>query len=246
MVAKVLIDGGWRPVPDVLALLNHPGHSSQKSHGRKGLAGQTTAEIGAAASTAAKEITGRDISFDFDGSDPDVARDHAEGILRGLEEFPGVAVTHVGTYGPGGGDQEAYAFTRGSEIYFNNRYGSDPDFYDEMLSGDGDAGALTAATRQGVALHEFGHVLVEQSGSFRGQVAGAAYDSAVSQAKQAGATGSHVREFIAEGVSDYASTSVNEYAAEAFADVMWNGSRASPLSRSGYDIAVDSYRKTQP
>ncbi len=33
---RVLVDGAWRSVEDVYALLNHPGHSSQKSHGRKG------------------------------------------------------------------------------------------------------------------------------------------------------------------------------------------------------------------
>ncbi len=33
---RVMIDGAWRSVEDVYAFLNHPGHSSQKSHGRKG------------------------------------------------------------------------------------------------------------------------------------------------------------------------------------------------------------------
>ncbi len=36
MVGRVLIDASWRPITDVLDLLNHPGHSSQKSHGRRG------------------------------------------------------------------------------------------------------------------------------------------------------------------------------------------------------------------
>ncbi len=36
VAAKVMIGGTWRTVTDVYALLNHPGHSSQKSHGRRG------------------------------------------------------------------------------------------------------------------------------------------------------------------------------------------------------------------
>lgn len=35
-MARVLVSGAWRPLADVFAILNHPGHSSQKSHGRRG------------------------------------------------------------------------------------------------------------------------------------------------------------------------------------------------------------------
>ena len=48
----------------------------------------TIEEINAAASTEAKRITGRDIPFDMTGSDPQIAREHCEGVLQGLERFP--------------------------------------------------------------------------------------------------------------------------------------------------------------
>ncbi len=32
---RVLVDGSWRSVAEVYALLNHPGHADQSSHGRK-------------------------------------------------------------------------------------------------------------------------------------------------------------------------------------------------------------------
>lgn len=36
MPGRVLIGGQWLPMADVQAILNHPGHADQKSHGRKG------------------------------------------------------------------------------------------------------------------------------------------------------------------------------------------------------------------
>jgi len=50
---------------------------------------KTISQINAAASTEARRITGRNIHFDMTGSDPQTAREHSEGVLRGLERFPG-------------------------------------------------------------------------------------------------------------------------------------------------------------
>lgn len=95
---------------DELALvLNHPGHPDQKSHGRHGgggvrdsLAGAgSIEELNAAATAEARRITGRDIPVDMTGADLQVAKEHLEGIMQGLDRFPEATLTGVYSYGPG-------------------------------------------------------------------------------------------------------------------------------------------------
>lgn len=80
---------------------------------REALAGHETAEaVGTAAAAEAKRITGRDIDFDLAGSDPQIAAEHAEGILRGLERFPttGLKAVRHGT-DPEAEQREVFAVT---------------------------------------------------------------------------------------------------------------------------------------
>jgi hypothetical protein len=71
---RVLIGDSWSSASDALALLNHPGHSSQKSHGRKG---------------GAEDISG---SIDYDAlprndNDPDI--DPTLGAILAKQGFDG-------------------------------------------------------------------------------------------------------------------------------------------------------------
>jgi hypothetical protein len=61
-------------------------------------------ELSTAAKREARRITGRDISFRFKGSELQVAKEHAEGVLMGLERFPKAPLRAVTTYGPGGAE----------------------------------------------------------------------------------------------------------------------------------------------
>lgn len=216
---------------------------------------KTTQEIGAAASAEAKRITGRDIPFDFTGADLHVAREHAEGILRGLERFPNASLAGVYTYGPGAarsgmgseiarlhpdagavtqahGVMEGGRFVVRSNVYFNTRQASQAD-RDQAFT----EGYLVGRTPTHTALHEFGHVVTNQVGVKR-----AAYDSAVELADQAGAS---PRAFITKEVSSYAASDMGEFAAEAFADVMANGADASATSHAAFDVLESAYREGQ-
>lgn len=190
--------------------------------------------IGTAAAAEAKRITGRDISFDFAGSDPQIAREHAEGVLQGLERYPGTRLDRVGAYGPGSrstvaGNEDAYAVTiGGGSIYFNNRHAANPAQYRADLSGEPPLRSQIARDPRGVALHEFGHVVAD------GGAAGHA--GAIVAERAAAAAGDTVKLHVAANISSYATASAAELGAEAFADVMLNGGNASRLSREIVDI----------
>lgn len=113
MVARVMISGTWRPMAEALAILNHPGHSSQKSHGRKGAGGPgagrdliaTREEAEALAQkvyAAADELQygphgdeflhhiGAEQGFDapatvVSGAEMDAARAQGQGLYRGVK-----------------------------------------------------------------------------------------------------------------------------------------------------------------
>jgi len=209
-------------------------------------------ELNAAASAEARRITGRDIPFDMAGSDLQIAREHSEGVLRGLERFPDATLVGVRTYGPGGsggpaggalsrqhptafavtvkhGTVENGKFTIHSNIYFNVGAPHDnPDHTRTLLRMAAEDNHLTSGTPRGTALHEFGHVLTNRGGIDR-----TVYDHAVEQADTAGVI---PRIHISRHVSDYASSSIAEYSAEIFADVMEHGDGASALSRSSFAV----------
>lgn len=233
-------------------ILNHKGHADQKSHGRKSgvraalKRASTIEELNTAAAGEAKRITGRDIEFDLAGQDLQVAREHAEGVLRGLENYPDADLAFVGSYGPGGSrgpmarqleaeNSGAYAVTAGSAVYFNNLTAARPNTYRSSLERAELDGDLVSGSPTGVALHEFGHVVM--AGSDAG-VSDAVMETARSMATSKGQDTQH---YIAERVSNYATESVNELGAEAFADVMSFGSDASPLSRAIVDTMDSLY-----
>ena len=271
---KLRVSGLWVDVGNVIELLNHPGHADQKSHGRKksggdhevrdALAGAgTIGAISRAAAAEAKRITGRDILFEMDGSDPQTAREHAEGVLQGLERFPAANLGRVSVarLGP-----TTYAHADGNTIVFNSTYASragraeylkslavDVRGWDEGLQVYGisalkmsgfhtrNSGSPTA-----VALHEFGHVMDIATTHRR---SGPRVDEIVQratkreQAKQTvpGSPVSGSGDLVLRTVSGYAMTNRTELIAEAFTDVMVNGSGASSVSRDIFGVLEDSY-----
>ncbi len=196
----------------------------------------TATEVAAAASAEAKRITGRDVDFRMEGSDVQIAREHCEGVLQGLERYPDVALDRVQTASMPFGYQDAWAVTvGGSTITFNRAYAADPAGYRQSLAKSHTEGHLLPDGPTGVALHEFGHALFHPgAGGFAGGVV------AEGAAKAAGETPSaHIR----REVSGYATSSGYELGAEAFADVMLHGSGASPLSHRIVDIEVQAAQR---
>lgn len=246
--------------------VKHPGHPDQSVHGRrrggirKALANAADIDqLATAASREAKRITGRDITFDFTGTDLQIGREHGEGILKGLERFPGARLGFVGTYGPGStqtdtardlqvtqagsaavtrshGVSEGGKFVLIGNVYFNNAYAGNPDRYREDFEPDAGGGPRRVVTSgpRGVALHEFGHVVAATDGA----MAREAYGDAVIHAEE---LRRDPRSLIAKEVSAYASTSPGEFAAEAFADVMEHGDAASELSRLAFELMEARY-----
>lgn len=247
MVARVMISGVWRPIGEARRLLNHPGHSSQKSHGRGGGTGQngvrdaladakTTGAIGAAASAEAKRITGRDIEFDLAGSDPQIAREHAEGVLRGLEEFPGTPLQQVrtGAIEDIQGHEEAWASTSsdGSVITLAPVSPSAVAAHRENLArlSNRQPREFTVATPMGLALHEAGHATAN---GLRLNNAGV---SAARKHVETVMQDDDYRAAVGYSISTRAMKNGYEMVAEAFADVVANGSGASDLSH----VVVDA------
>jgi hypothetical protein len=166
----VLVSGEWRPVREAYALLdllNHPGHSSQKSHGRKGggagggvreaiANAQSIDEVNAAVANEIRRVSGNETHVDLAGADLDVAKEYGEGVVRGLEHTPSTRLTDVATYGPGGarpareGEGETeYANARSAddegggvstEIGFNMAYAADPARFRASLAEDAKTG----------------------------------------------------------------------------------------------------------
>jgi len=195
-----------------------------------------------AASAEAKRITGRDTHFDFTGCDVQIGREHAEGVLRGLERFPKTKLTRVSTFGRGGAEDigqhgDAYAVTTAthgrelgsSEIHFNAGWASQPDTYRAYLAGTHSQGWGVSADPQGVALHEFGHAVDFFT---EGQASGAA---GLRMRNSGGSSAA------ASSVSHYAATNGGELTAEAFADVMLNGDGASELSKELFGLMQTHY-----
>ena len=203
---------------------------------------QTTDEISAVVAAEASGITGRKVTCNMTGSDPQVAREHGEAILLDLEVYPHAPLTSIHTFGPGSArpdiDHDAYAITRrgtvSDAIGFNVAYTSDPVKYRTSLKDDGDAGWLSAATPTGVAHHEFGHVLAAHT-----QAATAAKDRVSVKASRAGTKASALTR---DQISAYAATNPRELAAEAFADVATRGQDASPLSLELVSLIDGRYR----
>lgn len=228
----------------------HRDREGQFSSGGGGVRGSlanagSIGELNTAIAGEAKRITGKTIEVDMAGSDLQVAREHGEGVLQALERFPAADLAYVGTYGPGAPSNPitrqleanqgvAFGVTMGSTVRFNNRHAANPDQYRAELGKSAGAGSRWGIPTdpRGVAIHEMGHVVAHQ-GSVR-----AVYDDAVAHADRAGMTPAL---YIGGKVSRYAASSMGEYAAEAFADVMLNGSGAADVSKSSFKLIEQDY-----
>lgn len=219
-------------------------------------------EVAAVTATELKKITGRDVEVDFAGSDLQMAREHADGVLRGMERFPGAALTQVTTYGPGSRKSPladraaaqsptAYAVTShedspiihlpggtwssGDGIAFNNAR-TNSATYRADLETMKSSGHSVVGTPRGVALHEFGHVIQEKGRPSRPADAVAQHVAAAAQS-----AGQPTADFARRTISRYATTNESELTGEVVADVMLNGSRAAPISRSAFDLVVTQH-----
>jgi len=215
-----------------------------------------------------ERITGRKPRYvDFPGSAA-TAREHAEGLLRGLERFPDAKLDSVGPLlRP---VRSEYAHAAGGTIRFNYDDWTRParrKAYLESLQGDV-AGwekgvqefGLGLFKRSafhprgtgnpiGVALHEFGHVLdiATVQKAIRGdldKLLKARTAQATRRPRPAGETPiAGPDDLIQREISAYAASDHEELVAEAFVDVMMNGQRASLLSREIFDLLEAEYRR---
>jgi len=178
-----------------------------------------------------RRITGREIRVDLRGSVA-TAREHAEGVLRVAERYPNVAINEVAT------DRLllAYAEWDDGRLVFSDRYSSEArrSRYLSELAGDGQADWHPFDSPVGMAVHEMGHALDVGTLS-RGSRA--QFDELVQ--RHGGTAG-------ARQVSGYAETNTDEFIAEAFADAMMNGPRATPLSRAVLDVLDAEYARAVP
>lgn len=186
----------------------------------------TAEEVGQAAAAEAKAITGRDIQFKMDG-DPQLAREHSEGVLRGLERYPGTPLeeVRVAPIVDEHGHAEVWASTSsdGSRITFAPQ--TDPSAYRDSLArfSNRQPSELTVGTPMGTALHEFGHAAAN-SYNVNNQAANVAKTYADKVLKD------DYRAAVGYSISTRAMANSHEMVAEAFADVMGNGGKASDFS----------------
>ncbi len=233
---------------------------------RKALAdAKTKDELTAAAEAAAARVTGRpegDIRFFARHSDLEVAKQHFEGVLQGLERFPHAPLSTVSDFDPDNPGAMHYdadvaqtiaysgmGYEKGS-INFNAQYSAHPDIYQKVLDQSAEDAFTTSSVRtphlvaptmQGVALHEFGHVLTQQQHPLVGGGSGPPKVPAKKIAAELNPGGKTTADFIRDEISEYATTNQHELSAEAFADVVHNGSSASHVSRAIYNEIAALY-----
>ena len=227
----------------------------------------TTAKVNTAAAAAARKITGRDIPFDFTDSDPAVAREHAEGILRGLEAFPDAPLTGVsmgnaseGHHHHHGGEHFDTEFvpaaTRshngGYQIIFDRGWSARPDAYRHELAEDGKRrrmgrGRVTDHPA-GTALHELAHVVANGAGlnGLGRRLAdtwlveqGHHHPTGERDSPENIRAQAHRDTALGEHLSTYAIVNERELTAEALADVLTHGDDAAELSRRIFDAVED-------
>lgn len=182
------------------------------------------------------------------GGDLDTAREHAEGLLRSVEQFPAVRL-RIGR-DPVGAE---YASTEGTFITFVDTWAANRPAYLANL-------AQSAARRWhppsisspgGVAAHEFAHALIytvapklTSPAKFRALVARIEATVRAYAAER----GLPMDEVIKAEVSEWAAlgtgragSAMEELAAEAFAQVLLEGDAAPVLARRVFALLVDEY-----
>lgn len=211
---------------------------------RRSLAAERTVEgVSRAAAQEARAIAGRDISIALEG-DVQIAREHAEGVLRGLERYPdsnlatvymsdmpiGYGASFSRTFDPNTGVQGTI-----DSVTFSRRWAADPTGYRHALARSAVDRGSVYRTPMDVATHEFGHILDAED----------AVHDRVKDALRTAARRKGVRadRLVRTQVSKYATKEIDELIAEAFTDVMVNGPAASQLSREIFDLLEAEYRK---
>jgi len=230
------------------------------------------ASINQAASAEARQVTGRDIPFEFDGIEPQLAREYSEGILRGLERFPKapLGAVRAADFPP---EEEQGDFTWAktringtasglSESEFN-RFRTDAESVNEVLNMKQARGVFVYRDATGLALHEFGHVVHEHYGTSSGaqslarQYAKLHAPVPVMEAEKrrfgighrkspkpdAEMVAIERRSFLLGEISFYSTHNEHEMAAEAFVDAVTNGEQASPLSIQIMDLLEAKIRE---
>ncbi len=200
-------------------------------------------ELNAASATQARELTGRDVDFDWTGLDLELAREAAGGILESLEDFPGVPLRRVYTVGDRGSrpadDMDdplgGYAAALPSpDDYFDEANVTEIRWNADAIAEDFAAnrrrhfakGYSVTESMRGAAVHEFGHVLAVQSDAEE-------LLDEFAQARGADA--------IAREVSGWAANIPHEFPAEVFAMVRTKEREPTPLAIEAYQLLIDAY-----
>lgn len=211
---------------------------------------KTTEEVAAVTSRELEGVMGREVPVDFSGLSPAMARETGEGLLIAAQRYPRNNLRAVTTYGPGGthpthpGDPNFEAAALTATRF--SQYGVD-DMAFSTFGGEkrmraqyaesAIQGLNSTPSPTGVAVHEMGHVVSLHSSA---DVTSTEVLLADAERAGSGKTGSDVAVHIAQNVSIYASSSPEEAMAEAFADVLVNGSGASRLSQDVHSV-IDGY-----
>lgn len=234
--------GDW-PQPlasSSLHVFHLPGQHDQSTHGHGGglrdslASAKTTEELNAAIKAEVTRLTGRgDVSVDMSGLDLEVGKEYAEGVLRGVERFPNAKLRRIGSDSLSGPMAQTRALGDGYEVVFD----SDPGWrnrkqaalFREDLEMSHRSGRTVFSGPIGVGAHEYGHVVANSTPGTLSAVAG--------RAQQWG------EDRVAQRISEYATTSRGELAAESFADVIMNGTQASSFSQAVFGIIDSHYRR---
>ena len=185
--------------------------------------------------------------------DFNAVREAIAGVENVAAEFPEVMdkITLIKTSGAG------VMSCNGTEITFNPKYYKDPqilqDTIDRMVKKKWWVDNTTAAT---IGSHETGHavegLLIQTSGKYtyrfeqveawnKGTEAKQIVSQAVKNVKKTPYGKGKLKAELIKGISQYATSDDSETLAEAFADVMGNGTNANPLSQEIFRLTKETY-----